>query len=61
MLFSCARCSAGALRQLPEENSNEERFARQDSRRYSGWTAAITIAVIVIVLVILIVVYQLKY
>jgi len=46
---------------LPEENSNEERFARQDSRRYSGWTAAITIAVIVIVLVILIVVYQLKY
>ena len=36
-------------------------LARQDSRRYSGWTSAITIAVIVIVLVILIVVYQLKY
>ena len=46
---------------MSPEDSNEERLARQDSRRYSGWTAAITIAVIVIVLVILIIVYQLKY
>jgi len=45
---------------MSPEDSNEERLARQDSRRYSGWTSAITIAVIVIVLVILIVVYQLK-
>jgi hypothetical protein len=45
---------------MSPEDSNEERFARQDSRRYSGWSAAITIAVIVIVLVILIVVYQLS-
>jgi hypothetical protein len=28
----------------------EERFARQDSRRYSGWSSAVVIAVIVIVL-----------
>jgi hypothetical protein len=45
----------------PEENSNEERFARQDSRRYSGWSNAITIAVIVIVLCMVILVYQLKH
>jgi hypothetical protein len=25
----------------------EERFARQDSRRYSGWSSALTLAVIV--------------
>jgi hypothetical protein len=31
----------------------EERFARQDSGRYSGWASAFTIAVIVIVLCIL--------
>jgi hypothetical protein len=40
---------------------SEEQFGRQDSRRYSGWTTAITIAVIVIVLGMVILVYQLKY
>ena len=39
----------------------EEQFARQDSRRYSGWSSAITIALIVIVFAIVILVYQLKY
>ena len=27
---------------MSSEDSNEERLARQDSRRYSGWTSAIT-------------------
>ena len=35
----------------------EERFGRQESRRYSGWSSAITIAVIVIILGIVILVY----
>ena len=35
----------------------EERFARGDSQRYSGWSSAITIAVIVIVLVVFLVYY----
>jgi len=43
------------------EDSIEDQFGRQDSRRYSGWTTAITIVVIVIVLGITILVYQLKY
>jgi hypothetical protein len=38
----------------------EERFARQNSRRYSGWASALTIAVIVIVLCIVFLVYYLK-
>jgi hypothetical protein len=45
---------------LPEENSNEEQFARQDSRRYSGWSNAIVIIVILIVLAMIFLVYQLK-
>jgi hypothetical protein len=40
-----------------EGNSSEERFARQDSRRYSGWSSAIAIAAIVIVLGIVLLVY----
>jgi hypothetical protein len=38
----------------------EERFARQNSRRYSGWASAFAIAVIVIVLCIVFLVYYLK-
>jgi hypothetical protein len=38
----------------------EERFARQNSQRHSGWSSAITIAVIVIVLGIVFLVYYLK-
>jgi hypothetical protein len=38
----------------------EERFARQDSGRYSGWASAFTIAVIVIVLCIVFLVYYLR-
>ena len=38
----------------------EERFARGDSQRYSGWSSAITIAVIVIVLGIVLLVYYPK-
>jgi hypothetical protein len=37
----------------------EEWFARQENRQYSGWSSAFTIAVIVIVLFIVIV-YSLK-
>jgi hypothetical protein len=44
----------------PEENSNEERFARQDSRHYSGWSNAAAIIVILIVLAMVFLVYQLK-
>ena len=40
--------------------AGEERFARGDSQRYSGWSSAITIAVIVIVLGIVFLVYYLK-
>jgi hypothetical protein len=32
----------------------EERFARQDSGRYSGWASAFTIAVIVLGIVLLV-------
>ena len=38
----------------------EERFARQDSGRYSGWASAFTIAVMVLVLGIVFLVYYLK-
>src|SRR4029077_5119409 len=40
----------GSVKRLREENLNEERFARQDQRRYNGWSNAITIIVILIVL-----------
>jgi hypothetical protein len=39
----------------------EERFAREDSRKYSGWSSAITIVAILVVLAIVFLVYQLKY
>jgi len=42
----------------PEGNSSEERFARQDSRRYSGWSSALAIAAIVIVLGIVLFIYH---
>jgi hypothetical protein len=42
----------------PEENSSEERFARQDSRRYSRWSSALAIAAIVIVLGIAFIIYR---
>jgi hypothetical protein len=45
----------------PEGNSNEERFARQDSRRYSGWSSAIAVAAIVIVLGIVLLVYHMVH
>ena len=43
------------------KDSSEDQYGRQDSRPYSGWSSAITIAVIVIVLGIVVLVYQLKY
>jgi len=39
----------------------EERFARQDRERYSGWTSAFTIIAILAILAIAFVVYKLKY
>jgi hypothetical protein len=45
-----------------ENNStNEDRFARQDQREYSGWSSAFTVAVIVIVLCIVFFVYHVRY
>ena len=43
------------------EDSSEDQYGRQDSRRYSGWTSAITITVIVIVLGLAVLVYELRY
>jgi hypothetical protein len=43
----------------PEGNSGEERFARQDSRRYSGWSSAFAVAAIVIALGIVFIIYHL--
>jgi len=39
----------------------EERFARQDRERYSGWSSAFTIIAILAILAIAFLVYQLKY
>jgi hypothetical protein len=39
----------------------EERFARQDRERYSGWSSAFTIIAILAILAIVFLVYQLKY
>jgi hypothetical protein len=39
----------------------EERFAREDNRQYSGWSSAFVIVVIVVVLAIVFLVYQLEY
>jgi hypothetical protein len=39
----------------------EERFAREDSRKYSGWSSAITIVAILVVLAIVFLVYQLNH
>jgi hypothetical protein len=49
--------------QMPNENksTNEDRFARQDQRSYSGWSSTLTIAVIVVVVSIVVLVYYLKY
>jgi len=33
-----------------ENNSEEERFARQDQQAYSGWSSLITIVIIAIVI-----------
>jgi len=48
---------------MPNENksTDEDRFGRQDQRRYSGWSSAVTIAVIVIILGIVILVFYLKH
>jgi hypothetical protein len=40
---------------------DEERFARQDRERYSGWSSAFTIIVILAILAIVFVIYLLKY
>jgi hypothetical protein len=36
-------------REPNENNSNEERFARQDQRKYSGWSSLIAIVIVVII------------
>jgi len=40
---------------------DEERFARQDRERYSGWSSAFTIIAILAVLAVAFLFYQLKY
>jgi hypothetical protein len=39
----------------------EERFAREDSRGYSGWSSAFAILAILVVLAIVFLAYELKY
>jgi hypothetical protein len=39
----------------------EERFARQDRERYSGWTSAFTIIAILAIVAIAFVIYELKH
>jgi hypothetical protein len=39
----------------------EERFARGNSRRYSGWSSAFVIVAILVVLAIVFLAYELKY
>jgi hypothetical protein len=39
----------------------EERFARQDRERYSGWTSAFTIIATLAIPAIAFVIYKLKY
>jgi len=48
---------------MPKENNstNEDRFAQQDQRPYSGWSSAFIIAVTVVVVSIVVLVYYLKY
>jgi hypothetical protein len=40
-----------------ENNSEEERFARQDQQAYSGWSSLITIVIIAIVIGIFVLMY----
>jgi hypothetical protein len=40
-----------------ENNSEEDRFARQDQREYSGWSSLITLAIIVMVIGIFVLMY----
>jgi hypothetical protein len=44
-------------RYLAENNSNEDRFARQDQQAYSRWSSLGTLAIIVIVIGILVLMY----
>jgi hypothetical protein len=56
-------CMSVDGRSMPNENksTNEDRFARQDQRSYSGgWSSTLTIAVIVVVVSIVVLVYYLK-
>jgi hypothetical protein len=43
------------------QDPEEERFARQDSQPYSGWSSAITIIAILVTLAIAFVVYELTH
>jgi anti-sigma-K factor RskA len=47
--------------QAMSRDPEEERFARGDGRRYSGWSSAFVIVAILVVLAIVILVYQLKH
>ena len=42
-------------------SSSEDRFGRQDDRKYSGWSSAFVIVAILVVLAIVFLAYELKY
>ncbi len=46
---------------MMSRDPEEERFARQDRERYSGWSSVFTIITIVAILALVFVIYQLKY
>jgi hypothetical protein len=35
---------------MPDKDTDEDRFGRQDNTSYSGWSAAVVIAVTVVIL-----------
>jgi hypothetical protein len=55
------RGGGGLGPKVMSRDPEEERFAREDSRGYSGWSSAFAILAILVVLAIVFLVYELKY
>jgi hypothetical protein len=55
------RGGGGLGPKVMSRDPEEERFARGDRERYSGWSSAFVIIAILVVLAIVFLVYQLKY
>jgi hypothetical protein len=56
-----ARGRRGLGAKAMSRDPEEERFARGNSRRYSGWSSAFVIVAILVVLAIVFLAYELKY